>query len=95
MLAWMTGGLRSLRADTIAKLKKALPELEKEVSKPGNFKDFYAYAFRYSLYIYYQKKYKVIKMDQWMSIQRFCDEVIFQSLFELACCCSKVVFLVH
>ncbi|CAN6459748.1 unnamed protein product [Victoria cruziana] len=107
-------GLRSLRADTIAKLKKSLSELEKEVSKPGNFKDFYAYAFRYCLteekqkyidiesicilldlvlgspyrsqvdsiieYLRYQKEYKVINMDQWMSILRFCDEINFSSL---------------
>ncbi|WZZ11075.1 hypothetical protein YC2023_096996 [Brassica napus] len=40
MLAW---------ADTIDKLKKALPALEKEVRRPSNFADFYAYAFTYSL----------------------------------------------
>ncbi|KAK9281735.1 hypothetical protein L1049_004639 [Liquidambar formosana] len=32
-------------ADTINKLKKALPELEKEVRRPSNFLDFYSYAF--------------------------------------------------
>ncbi|ONK70412.1 uncharacterized protein A4U43_C05F33440 [Asparagus officinalis] len=42
-------GLKALRADTIAKLKKALPELEKEVSRPQNFLDFYSYSFRYCL----------------------------------------------
>ncbi|XXG58932.1 hypothetical protein AAC387_Pa04g1112 [Persea americana] len=42
-------GLKALRADTIGKLKKALSELEKEVSKPPNFLDFYSYAFRYCL----------------------------------------------
>ncbi|RAL47657.1 hypothetical protein DM860_017633 [Cuscuta australis] len=41
--------LKSLRADTLQKLKKALPELEKEVRRPPNFVDFYAYAFRYCL----------------------------------------------
>ncbi|GFZ17233.1 defective in cullin neddylation protein [Actinidia rufa] len=42
-------GLKALRADTITKLKKALPELEKEVKRPSNFVDFYSYAFRYCL----------------------------------------------
>ncbi|GKA47697.1 RNA-directed DNA polymerase, eukaryota [Tanacetum coccineum] len=38
-----------LRADTIVKLKKALPELENEVRRPSNYVDFYSYAFRYCL----------------------------------------------
>lgn len=42
-------GLKALRVDTINKLKKALPELEKEVRRPPNFVDFYSYAFRYCL----------------------------------------------
>ncbi|KAA8540533.1 hypothetical protein F0562_024548 [Nyssa sinensis] len=42
-------GLKALRADTIIKLKKALPELEKEVKRPSNFVDFYSYAFQYCL----------------------------------------------
>ncbi|CAH9142738.1 unnamed protein product [Cuscuta epithymum] len=42
-------GLKALRADTLQKLKKALPELEKEVRRASNFVDFYAYAFRYCL----------------------------------------------
>lgn len=42
-------GLKALRADTIIKLKKALPELEKEVRRPSTFLDFYSYAFRYCL----------------------------------------------
>ncbi|CAL5361596.1 hypothetical protein CsSME_00052657 [Camellia sinensis var. sinensis] len=41
--------LKALRADTVTKLKKALPELEKEVKRPSNFVDFYSYAFRYCL----------------------------------------------
>ncbi|KAE8649068.1 DCN1-like protein 5 [Cucumis sativus] len=45
---WRTG-LKSLRADTVSKLKKALPDLEKEVRRPSNFVDFYSYAFRYCL----------------------------------------------
>ncbi|KAG8643751.1 DCN1-like protein 4 isoform X2 [Manihot esculenta] len=42
-------GLKALRADTVNKLKKALPELEKEVKRPLNFMDFYLYSFRYCL----------------------------------------------
>lgn len=42
-------GLKALRVDTIAKLRKALPELEKEVRRTSNFVDFYQYAFRYCL----------------------------------------------
>lgn len=42
-------GLKALRVDTVSKLKKALPELEKEVRRPSNFVDFYSYSFRYCL----------------------------------------------
>lgn len=42
-------GLKALRVDTIAKLKKTLPELEKEVRRTSNFVDFYQFAFRYCL----------------------------------------------
>ncbi|CAI0409870.1 unnamed protein product [Linum tenue] len=42
-------GLKALRADNVHKLKKALPELEKEVKRPTNFVDFYSYAFQYCL----------------------------------------------
>lgn len=42
-------GLKALRADTITKLKKALPELDAEVRRTSNFVDFYQYAFRYCL----------------------------------------------
>lgn len=41
--------LKAVRADTVIKLKKALPELEKEVKRPTNYVDFYSYAFRYCL----------------------------------------------
>lgn len=41
--------LKALRADTIIKLKKALPELEKEVKRPSNYVEFYSYAFGYCL----------------------------------------------
>ncbi|PWA45320.1 DCN1-like protein 4 [Artemisia annua] len=42
-------GLKRLRADTIAKLKKALPELQQEVRRSTNILDFYTYAFKYCL----------------------------------------------
>ncbi|KAG6669562.1 hypothetical protein CIPAW_01G252900 [Carya illinoinensis] len=42
-------GLRALRADTVHKIKKALPELEKEVKYPSTFVEFYSYAFQYCL----------------------------------------------
>ncbi|KAK9130490.1 hypothetical protein Sjap_010977 [Stephania japonica] len=42
-------GLKALRADTITKLKKALPELEKEVRRPQVFLDFYSFSFQYCL----------------------------------------------
>ncbi|MFX9012098.1 hypothetical protein ABTN18_20500, partial [Acinetobacter baumannii] len=42
-------GLKALHADTIIKLKKALPELENEVHRPSNYVEFYSYAFRYCL----------------------------------------------
>ncbi|GKV03356.1 hypothetical protein SLE2022_035790 [Rubroshorea leprosula] len=45
---WRTG-LKALGANTLSKLKKALPDLEKEVRTPPNFEDFYSYAFRYCL----------------------------------------------
>ncbi|CAI9285670.1 unnamed protein product [Lactuca saligna] len=45
---WRTG-LKSLRADTLKKLKKELSELEREVAKPNNFEDFYRFSFRYCL----------------------------------------------
>ncbi|RVW35670.1 DCN1-like protein 5 [Vitis vinifera] len=45
-------GLKALRTDTVSKLKKALPELEKEVRRPSNFVDFYSYAFRYCLTVF-------------------------------------------
>ncbi|CAE5957605.1 unnamed protein product [Arabidopsis arenosa] len=107
-------GLKALRADTISKLKKALPELEKEVRRPSNFADFYAYAFRYCLteekqksidieticqlleivmgstfraqvdyfveYLKIQNDYKVINMDQWMGLYRFCNEISFPDM---------------
>ncbi|MQL77712.1 hypothetical protein Taro_010125 [Colocasia esculenta] len=42
-------GLKALRADSISKIKKSLPELEKEVRNAQNFLEFYSYAFRYCL----------------------------------------------
>ncbi|XP_022714746.1 DCN1-like protein 4 [Durio zibethinus] len=107
-------GLKALRADTVSKLRKALPELEKEVRRPSNFVDFYSYSFRYCLteekqksidiesicqlldivlgsqfraqvdyfieYLKIQSDYKVINMDQWMGVFRFCNEISFPDL---------------
>ncbi|KAI3749428.1 hypothetical protein L2E82_20040 [Cichorium intybus] len=42
-------GFKALRVDTVTKLKKALPDLEKEVSRPSNHVNFYSYAFKYCL----------------------------------------------
>ncbi|KAJ0984841.1 hypothetical protein J5N97_003197 [Dioscorea zingiberensis] len=42
-------GLMALHADTIIKIKKRMPDLEREVTRPTNFLDFYAYSFRYCL----------------------------------------------
>jgi len=42
-------GLKTLKVDTIDKLRKALPALEQEVLRPQNFLDFYTYSFRYCL----------------------------------------------
>ncbi|XP_051131589.1 uncharacterized protein LOC127251773 [Andrographis paniculata] len=42
-------GLKALRVDTIDKLRKALPVLEREVLCPENFEGFYKYAFQYCL----------------------------------------------
>ncbi|XP_058759432.1 uncharacterized protein LOC131633026 isoform X1 [Vicia villosa] len=42
-------GLKSLGADTLPKLKKAINGLKKEVTGPECFEDFYSYAFQYCL----------------------------------------------
>ncbi|ESQ27109.1 hypothetical protein EUTSA_v10019089mg [Eutrema salsugineum] len=60
--------LKSLRADTMRKLRKALPELEKEVRVPSNFADFYAYAFRYCLTEEKQKSIDVETICQLLDI---------------------------
>ncbi|XP_018433313.1 uncharacterized protein LOC108805848 isoform X1 [Raphanus sativus] len=61
-------GLKALRADTINKLKKALPELEKEVRRQTNFADFYAYAFRYCLTEEKQKSIDIETICQLLDI---------------------------
>ncbi|KFK43823.1 hypothetical protein AALP_AA1G178500 [Arabis alpina] len=61
-------GLKALRADTINKLKKALPELEKEVRRQSNFADFYAYAFRYCLTEEKQKSIDIETICQLLDI---------------------------
>uniref|UniRef100_A0A5B6Z7Z8 Defective in cullin neddylation protein n=1 Tax=Davidia involucrata TaxID=16924 RepID=A0A5B6Z7Z8_DAVIN len=63
-------GLKALRADTITKLKKALPELEKEVKRSSNFVDFYSYAFWYCLT---EEKQKSIDIE---SISELLDLVL-------------------
>ncbi|KAG5390837.1 hypothetical protein IGI04_032378 [Brassica rapa subsp. trilocularis] len=63
-----TRGLMALRADTIDKLKKALPALEKEVRRPSNFADFYAYAFTYSLTEEEQKSVDIETICQLLDI---------------------------
>ncbi|EOA35616.1 hypothetical protein CARUB_v10020831mg, partial [Capsella rubella] len=60
--------LKALRADTISKLKKALPELEKEVRRPSNFSDFYVYAFRYCLTEEKQKSIDIETICQLLDI---------------------------
>ncbi|XP_075509876.1 uncharacterized protein LOC142546188 isoform X1 [Primulina tabacum] len=45
---WQSG-LMALQVNSFNKLKKALPQLEKEVLMPENFEDFYIFAFRYHL----------------------------------------------
>ncbi|KAJ0965883.1 hypothetical protein J5N97_027021 [Dioscorea zingiberensis] len=42
-------GLKALHADSISKIKKVLPDLEREVRRPTSFMDFYSYSFRYCL----------------------------------------------
>ncbi|XP_062158299.1 uncharacterized protein LOC133865829 [Alnus glutinosa] len=60
---WRTG-LKALNADSLNKLKKALPVLEREVMKPPNFEDFYAYAFRYCL---------TEEKQRFVDVETFCE----------------------
>ncbi|KAM5578589.1 DCN1-like protein 4 [Rosa sericea] len=60
--------LKALRADSLSKLKKALPELEKEVRRPSNFVDFYSYAFRYCLTEEKQKSIDIESICQLLHI---------------------------
>ncbi|KAF5739040.1 hypothetical protein HS088_TW12G00238 [Tripterygium wilfordii] len=61
-------GLKALGADTISKLKKALPELEKEVRRPSSFMDFYKYAFRYCLTEEKQKSIDIESICQLLNL---------------------------
>ncbi|KAK7294000.1 hypothetical protein RJT34_16883 [Clitoria ternatea] len=61
-------GLKSLRADTVNKLKKALPELEKEVRRLSNFSDFYLYAFQYCLTEEKQKSIDIESICQLLTL---------------------------
>ncbi|CAN1841611.1 DCN1-like protein 4 [Linum perenne] len=56
-------GLKALRADNVSKLKKALPELEKEVKRPSNFMDFYSFGFQYCLTGMTKEKQKSIDIE--------------------------------
>lgn len=61
-------GLKALRADTVSKLKKALPDLEKEVRRPSNFSDFYSYAFQYCLTEEKQKSIDIESICELLSL---------------------------
>ncbi|KAI3504491.1 hypothetical protein L2E82_46295 [Cichorium intybus] len=67
-------GFKALRVDTVTKLKKALPDLEKEVRRPSNHVNFYSYAFQYCLT---EEKQKTI------DIESICQllELVLGSLF--------------
>ncbi|KAI3792457.1 hypothetical protein L2E82_06337 [Cichorium intybus] len=53
-------GFKALRVDTVTKLKKTLPDLEKEVRRPSNHVNFYSYAFQYCLT---EEKQKTIDIE--------------------------------
>lgn len=40
-------GLRALQADSVEKLKKALPSLDMELGHPAAFRDFFRFAFKF------------------------------------------------
>ncbi|KAF8407210.1 hypothetical protein HHK36_006337 [Tetracentron sinense] len=91
-------GLKALRADTINKLKKAFPELEKEVRRPSNFVDFYSYAFRYCLTGGGGKYRGVHDSDQkqrghndWRSTHLICSKVRASEIVALEEIAAKVV----
>ncbi|XP_050215334.1 uncharacterized protein LOC126666350 isoform X1 [Mercurialis annua] len=74
---WQTG-LKALKVNTLAQLKKALPELEKEVGMANNFEDFYSYAFRYCLTEEQQKTVDIDSICELLNLvlrSRFCSEV--------------------
>ncbi|KAK7255154.1 hypothetical protein RIF29_28558 [Crotalaria pallida] len=61
-------GMKALRADTVSKLKKALPDLEKEVRRTPNFADFYSYAFEYCLTEEKQKSIDIESICQLLTL---------------------------
>ncbi|KAL5698838.1 hypothetical protein ACHQM5_029820 [Ranunculus cassubicifolius] len=61
-------GMKALKVDTIAKLKKSLPELEKDVRRPINFSEFYSYAFQYCLTEEKQKSIDVESICQLLTL---------------------------
>ncbi|OIW16949.1 hypothetical protein TanjilG_08339 [Lupinus angustifolius] len=61
-------GMKDLRADTVSKLKKALPDLEKEVRRLSNFADFYSFAFKYCLTEEKQKSIDIESICQLLTL---------------------------
>ncbi|XP_065849924.1 uncharacterized protein [Euphorbia lathyris] len=64
---WRTG-LKALQTYSLSKLKKALPELEKEVATEESFKDFYSFAFRYCLTEEKQKSVEIESICELLNI---------------------------
>ncbi|XP_015577450.1 DCN1-like protein 4 isoform X2 [Ricinus communis] len=74
---WRTG-LKALQADSLIKLKKALPKLEFEVGTAENFEDFYSYAFRYCLTEEKQRSIDIESICELLNIvlrPHFCSKV--------------------
>ncbi|CAL0308628.1 unnamed protein product [Lupinus luteus] len=61
-------GMKELRADTVSKLKKALPDLENEVRRLSNFADFYSFAFKYCLTEEKQKSIDIESICQLLTL---------------------------
>ncbi|CAK7338277.1 unnamed protein product [Dovyalis caffra] len=78
-------GLKALKVDSLGKLKKVLPELEKEVNTQENFQDFYSYAFRYCLT---EEKQKTVDIESVCELLNLVLGSQFQSKVD-----SLIVFL--
>ncbi|KAF9613658.1 hypothetical protein IFM89_009546 [Coptis chinensis] len=71
-------GLKALKVDNVSKLKKALPDLEKEVRTPENFTDFYSFAFQYCLTEEKQKNIDIESCCELLNLvlrTKFCAQV--------------------